>query len=256
MEIKFIYKGDIMHKSAKKLSTPLFLASLGKTRLRPGGKEASDRIIQQCQITKDTKVLEVATNMGTTAIYLAQTFGCYVTGIDLDIQSLERAKQNVLDAKLENKVTLIHGNALDLPFENNSFDVVINEAMLSILSNEQRKIALSEYYRVLKPGGRLGTQDMLYKNTDINQIPIHPFSLEAWLSAFQSIPFSDFRYDTGKLTLLSLKGLIVDEGWDTMMKIFHNAMQDEDAKEYLFELIKHYDDNQDYYGHITFCAQK
>lgn len=252
--------------ATKRMPTHLFLASLGKTRLRPGGKEATNRMIQQCQITSDTKVLEVAPNMGTTAMYLAQTFGCHVTGIDLHAPSLEKAKQNIKEANLEDKITLLQGNALKLPFENDTFDVVINEAMLSMLPNEQKKRALSEYYRVLKPGGRLATHDMLFKYKPTEEqrkelqhtinVNAQPLELEEWLQIFHSIPFTDLHYDKGNMTLLSLKGLIIDEGWETMLKIINNALKDEDSKKYLFDIIKRFDDNQDLYGHITFCAQK
>lgn len=55
-----------------------FLASLGKTRLRPGGIEATEWLFQQAGFTADSKVLEVACNMGTTSIELAQRFHCSV----------------------------------------------------------------------------------------------------------------------------------------------------------------------------------
>ncbi|AET57201.1 hypothetical protein HPL003_02085 [Paenibacillus terrae HPL-003] len=57
-----------MNKTANEKPAHLFLASLGKTRLRPGGKAATERILEACQITPDTKLLEVAPNMGTTAM--------------------------------------------------------------------------------------------------------------------------------------------------------------------------------------------
>ncbi|HDL3951556.1 TPA: SAM-dependent methyltransferase, partial [Mannheimia haemolytica] len=43
-----------------------FLARLGKTRLRPGGKLATDWLIANGDFDKNKKVLEVACNMGTT----------------------------------------------------------------------------------------------------------------------------------------------------------------------------------------------
>ena len=45
-----------------------FLAKLGKKRLRPGGKLATDWLIEQGQFSSDKKVLEVACNMGTPTI--------------------------------------------------------------------------------------------------------------------------------------------------------------------------------------------
>ena len=53
-----------------------FLAKLGKKRLRPGGKRATDWLIEKGAFTPETKVLEVACNRGTTAIELAKKFGC------------------------------------------------------------------------------------------------------------------------------------------------------------------------------------
>ena len=51
-----------------------FLAKLGKKRLRPGGKLATDWLIEQGQFSSDKKVLEVACNMGTTTIELAKKY--------------------------------------------------------------------------------------------------------------------------------------------------------------------------------------
>jgi len=70
-----------------------FLARLGKTRLRPGGKVATDWLIANGDFNKEKKVLEVACNMGTTAIQLAKEYGCHITGIDLDEEALEKARE-------------------------------------------------------------------------------------------------------------------------------------------------------------------
>ncbi|MCD8501593.1 MAG: class I SAM-dependent methyltransferase [Bacillaceae bacterium] len=213
------------------------LASLGKTRLRPGGKEATDRIIKACNITKDTKVLEVAPNMGTTAIHLAKTFGCHVTGIDIHAESVEKAKENIRAHNLNSLIDIQHGNALNLPFDDCTFDVVMNEAMLTMLPNEQKTKAISEYYRVLKPGGRLATHDLLLKQDpsmrDIEErlkelrkllvVNAQPLTEEGWKQIFNNCSFNELNSHTGKMTLLTLKGLIVDEGWDKLIEIINNA---------------------------------
>ncbi len=68
-----------------------FLAKLGKKRLRPGGKRA--RLVNcRRRIFKEKRILEVACNRGTTAIELAQRFGCKITAVDMDTQALEVAK--------------------------------------------------------------------------------------------------------------------------------------------------------------------
>jgi ubiquinone/menaquinone biosynthesis C-methylase UbiE len=140
----------------------LFLANMGKTVLRPGGVRATRRIIDHLALTAKSVVLEVAPNMGTTAIDLAKTYGCRVVGVDLHGPSLQKAKENVQKEGLEHLITLQMGDARALPFEDQTFDAVLNEAMLTMLPNKDKEKALQEYHRVLKPGGRLGTHDLTY----------------------------------------------------------------------------------------------
>ena len=87
-----------------------FLARLGKTRLRPGGKQATDRLLAQGNITQQTKVLEVACNRGTTMLELARKYDCQVIGIDLDTKVVAKAKENIKRYGLEEKLSVQQGN--------------------------------------------------------------------------------------------------------------------------------------------------
>ncbi len=129
-----------------------FLAKLGKTRLRPGGKEATDWLIQQGAFSQDKQVLEVACNMCTTSIYLAHTYGCHIQGVDINKKALEKAQENISAAGLESYIQVQQANAVKLPFDDNQFDIVLNEAMLTMLPIAIKEKALREYYPVLKPG--------------------------------------------------------------------------------------------------------
>lgn len=249
-----------------KMPAHLFLASLGKTRLRPGGKEATDRIIEQCQLTRDSQVLEVAPNMGTTAIHIAQTYGCRITGIDLHQPSVKKAEEHIAALGLSHLISIKHGNALELPFPDESFDVVINEAMLSMLPQAQKEKAISEYYRVLKKGGRLVTHDLLLREEltpellqqlrQTLRVTAHPLTAERWKDLFSTQPFSGISNHCGKKTLLTLHGLLVDEGLERTIQMLQRASNDEVARGYLFELVESFEKNEDRYGHITFCAIK
>lgn len=70
-----------------------FLARLGKKRLRPGGKIATEWLLSQSGLHAESHVLEIACNMGTTAIEIASQFRCHITGIDMDKQALAQAKK-------------------------------------------------------------------------------------------------------------------------------------------------------------------
>ena len=115
-----------------------FLARLGKTRLRPGGKLATDWLIANADFNANKKVLEVACNMCTTAIQIAKQYGCEITGVDLDEEALEKARHNIKENGVENLVKVQRANATKLPFEHNNFDIVINEAMFTMLQIEAK----------------------------------------------------------------------------------------------------------------------
>lgn len=251
-------------------STHLFLASIGKTMLRPGGREATEKIIADCNITKDTKILEVAPNMGTTAVQLAKTYGCQIIGVDIHAQLVEKAQQNIRDNQLEHWIQIQKGDAMHLPFIDHTFDVVLNEAMLTMLSDEQKKKALSEYYRVLKPGGKLATHDMLLKQKpdhleiqsrmqkwrEFLQVNARPCTKEGWIGLIEVQGFQDLSVHIGKMRLLSFRGLVYDEGWDGLMKMIDAARKTPETEARFFELISRFDENEDLYGYIALTAAK
>lgn len=246
----------------------LFLASLGKTVLRPGGKKATARLLTDTHISSKTKVLEVATNMGTTAIHIAKTYGAQVVGIDLNKEAVKQANENVNLHNVADLVTITQGNAVKLPFEDNSFDVVLNEAMLTMLPHEMKEKALQEYIRVLKPGGYLATHDLLIKPSPVQVAPqiadlreaivvkAQPLNESDWTTLFQEQGFSHVLAQVGELHLLSFAGLLRDEGFEGIMKMITNAQKNPNDEAYFMELIEQFDDKREYFGHITVVAQK
>jgi ubiquinone/menaquinone biosynthesis C-methylase UbiE len=92
--------------------------------------------------------------VGTGAGFLALLFaemGHKVTGVDLSSGMLEKAKHNAERMGLE--IDFFHGDAENLPFEDNSFDLVVNKFLLWTLPKPS--CAVQEWKRVLKPGGRV-----------------------------------------------------------------------------------------------------
>ncbi|QIM62924.1 hypothetical protein A1D29_06275 [Pasteurellaceae bacterium Orientalotternb1] len=242
-----------------------FLARLGKTRLRPGGKLATDWLIANGDFRQDKKVLEVACNMGTTAIEIAKQFSCEVIGVDLDEEALEKARQNIAENKMEDLVQVQRANATKLPFEDNSFDVVINEAMLTMLPAEAKEKAIREYLRVLKPNGFLLTHDVLLNTEDSAQIladlreaikiTVSPLTKENWKNLFLGCGFRNVETFTGEMSLLSPKGLIHDEGVVGAMKIVGNALKPEN-RETFKKMFQTFNNPDNKLGFIAICSQK
>lgn len=234
-----------------------FLARLGKKRLRPGGIKATNWLIEQANLTQSKKVLEIACNMCTTSIELAKTYGCHITAVDMDPHVLEKARHNITTNHLEDKITLQQANAMKLPFENETFDVVFNEAMLTMLNGKSKQKAISEYYRVLKPGGILLTHDVMLAKEDMVEtieslrktihVNVEPLSLSAWQQVFKEEGFT-VTASHGDMTLMSPKGMIRDEGLLGTIKIIRNGLKKENRGMFkkMYSFFNHPDVKMEY----------
>lgn len=221
------------------------LAKLGKKRLRPGGVKATNWLLKQADFN-GIKMLEVATNMATTSIEIASKYDVAITGVDMDLKAIEKAKENTLKHHVSEKISFVHANATNLPFADNSFDLVLNEAMLTMLTHENKEKAISEYYRVLKPGGKLLTHDV-YLNTDdldlqkeiISELTrainfhVNPKPLQEWLKLYENHNFKNLKYINGPMTLMTPLGMIRDEGLINTLKIRRRAKSLEHREQFL-----------------------
>lgn len=224
----------------KKRSGHNFLARLGKKRLRPGGITATNWLIEQGQFSKDSHVLEVACNMCTTSIELAQTYGCSVEGVDRDPKALEKARANICEAGLDELVHVQQANAMKLPFPDDSFDIIINEAMLTMLGDEAKIKAIKEYLRVLKPGGRLLTHDVSFTEERMEEqlaslrqtinANVEPLHVADWQKLFEEQGFSSVKLNYGKLTLMFILGMIKDEGFWGTLRITYRGLKKENRQ--------------------------
>lgn len=243
-----------------------FLAQLGKTRLRPGGKLATDWLIANGDFNKHKKVLDVACNMGTTSIALAKEYGCQIIGVDLDEEALEKARKNIAENEVGDLVEVIKANATKLPFADNSFDIIINEAMLTMLPIEAKQKAVAEYYRVLKPNGFLLTHDILLNtDNDVADIltslrealntTVSPLTRTDWKTLFKSSGFRNVDMFSGEMKMLSPKEMIADEGVLGTMKILGNALKPENRETFkkMFQVLN---DSEKKLGFIAVCSQK
>lgn len=120
--------------------------------------EASRRIIGHMASFSDhldanTKILDLGSGMGGTSRYLAKTYHCHVTGLNLSEVENERHRKKNREQDLDKRIEVVDGNFEDVPFPDESFDLVWSQD--SFLHSPNRKKVLSEAYRVLKKGGEL-----------------------------------------------------------------------------------------------------
>jgi ubiquinone/menaquinone biosynthesis C-methylase UbiE len=108
---------------------------------------------------REGSVLDVGCGFATVPIEIARKFAdAKITGIDLGEPLLEIGRTLIKEEKLEEKITLLNGDAMNLQYETNSFDVVINSFMLHIVENPTQM--LNEIERVTKPEGIILMTDL------------------------------------------------------------------------------------------------
>ncbi len=121
-------------------------------------KDFRTALLNQFQNKNPQKILDIGCGTGTLAIMLKQKFSqAIVAGLDGDADILEIAKSKAENAGV--KLDLRRGFSTDLPFENESFDVVTNTIMLHHLSDEDKVTTLKQARRVLKRGGEINIVD-------------------------------------------------------------------------------------------------
>lgn len=243
-----------------------FLAKLGKTRLRPGGKEATDWLIDKGHFTENKKVLEVACNMCTTSVMLAEQYGCEIEAVDLNKKALEKGKENVQKHHLEHLIHVQQANAMDLPFEDETFDIVLNEAMLTMLPIQAKEKALKEYYRVLKPGGILLTHDIaIMTPSETHQIQsqlseainvkVTPLPTAQWRKLYQDAGFDSIESKVGEMSLMTPAGMIRDEGLKGTARIIRNALKAENRPMFM-TMFKTMNGLKEHMNYIVHAARK
>ncbi len=125
----------------------------GIETLHPGGFALTKRTAELANLKEGLKVLDVSSGRGTQAIYYAENFGVTVTGIDLSKEMVATATKNAQNSKMRDKISFVKGDSQSLPFQDNLFDVTINECAVGIPDDSQK--VLNEMVRVTKPEGTI-----------------------------------------------------------------------------------------------------
>lgn len=142
----------------------------------PGGQALTERMGILAGLEPGKRVLDVAAGAGASALYLAERFGCQMVGIDYGRESVAAATLAAAEAGLSGQVQFELGDAESLPFEDGSFDAVINECAFCTFPD--KRTAAAEMARVLRPGGRLGLSDL----TRSGPLPAELDGLLAWIA--------------------------------------------------------------------------
>ena len=147
------------------------------------GRAATRDLTRLAGLDPGARVLHVGCGIGGPARTLAVEYGCRVTGIDLTESYVEAGMVLTERVGLNETVSLQVGNALDLPFDEGSFDVVWMQHVGMYVGDKGR--LYREARRVLRPGGRLALHEILAGSVSPPRYPV-PWASDrstSWLAS-------------------------------------------------------------------------
>jgi len=123
-----------------------------------GQRPATVRLAELVGFVGSERVLDVGSGLGGPSRYLAWRYGCRVSGVDLTAEFVRVAEMLTRLTGFVGRVDYRQGDALDLPFEGDTFDVVWSQNAAMNIADRDR--LYREMRRVLKPGGKLALQEV------------------------------------------------------------------------------------------------
>src|SRR6516162_761714 len=178
--------------------TPQQLASVDQFHTR--GLAATVELAKLAGITTDTSVLDVGSGIGGPARFLAATYGCQVTGVDLSEPFVDAARYLAKRTGQSERVSFETAGALELPFDDGDFDVALLQHVAMNIADRAR--LYREIRRVLKSGGKFATFDVVL-NGDAE--PLYP------------VPWARTRDTSFLLTAAATRDAIEPAGFRTLV---------------------------------------
>jgi SAM-dependent methyltransferase len=196
-----------------------FMATIGKRVIHPGGRASTEALLARSGITATSRVLDVGCGVGTTAVQIARRYGAHVTAVDISPLMLQRAATSARAARVADLVGVHEGDICALPFADDSFDVVIAEAVTMFVD---RRRAAGELARVCAPGGQVLATEFCWRtppSTEAREVflgqvcPGMSFdTIEDWVGIYALAGFTNLDTETGPFQMMTPRGFLADEG--------------------------------------------
>jgi ubiquinone/menaquinone biosynthesis C-methylase UbiE len=244
-----------------------FMANhLGLTVIHPGGLKATQKLEDTLQIDGETKILDIACGKGSTAFYLAEKYGCSVIGIDISEELIQEAKDTCRKKKLDNQVKFLVGNAMDLPFDDNEFDVAISQGILVFVDDKNKTI--NEASRVIKNGGKAGWIELSWKKEPDKEFLdkvdniLRAYCLknartyEGWTKDFNNANTQDLTVIKGDKITGDFFDTLKEEGIVNTLKIMFNSIKNSEIRNRMGKMGNFVEENHNYFGYGVYVVEK
>jgi SAM-dependent methyltransferase len=167
----------------------------GEGYMAPGGPGNVAKLFDGLE-TKGKRVLDVGCGIGGPAFEIARTYGSSVVGVDLEAPLIERATAATKRLGLEGQCEFRTVEIGPLPFEDQSFDVVLTSGALTQTSATGDLV--DECYRMLAPGGYLTSYEWMKSERDYSDDMYYWFKIEGLTYALNTLDeFAGLFRDSG-----------------------------------------------------------
>jgi ubiquinone/menaquinone biosynthesis C-methylase UbiE len=127
----------------------------------PGFLRLREEIIELARLSPTDRVLDIGAGTGLLAVAVAPLVQ-HVTALDVSPAMCHHLEAKLAASRITN-VEVVIGTTTELPLEAGSVDVVLSNYCLHHLRDADKRVALNEVRRVLRPGGRLVIGDMMFQ---------------------------------------------------------------------------------------------
>lgn len=256
--------------SNKKIDTQQghwILAKMGKKVLRPGGKELTQKLINNLRISAQDQVVEFAPGLGFTASITLKNNPKTYTGIELNEEAAQILRKTIYGSGRE----IIIGNAAHSTLDNNTYDKVYGEAMLTMQADHRKSAIIKEGYRILKSGGLYGIHELGLQPDDISeeqkaeiqralakiiQVNARPLTVSEWCHLLEQEGFEIEKIETNPMHLLEPKRIFDDEGFFRTLKIIFNILTHPKERKRIIAMRKVFRKYQSHLNAISIVAKK
>ncbi|MFO8031639.1 MAG: methyltransferase domain-containing protein [Desulfohalobiaceae bacterium] len=188
---------------------------------------------------EDARVLDLGSGMGGTVRYLAKTYGCDLVGLNLSHAENELHRKKNKEQGLEHKIEVVDGNFEEVPYPDESFDIVWSQD--AFLHSPNRRQVLSEAARVLRKGGELIFTDPM-QTSDAYEEFLQPILKRIHLESMASV---NFYINTGQE--LGLEFLHFASRTQQLANHYAKVLEETEARE---EELRKNNVSQEYLQHM------
>lgn len=237
--------------------------SCGVEILHPGGLEKTFEMADDCKINKDSKVLDIGSGKGNTAICLAEKYGCSITGVDMSKDMVDYANSAVEKKGLSQKISFLNHDAQELPFGDGTFDVVFAECSTVLMDKEK---AFKEFIRVAKPGGHVGDLEMTWKKDPDKKTIDGAYKLwggfstktfDGWREFYAQMGLTDIKINDFSDSMNNMEKLYIKWlGVRGILKMTWILLINKSLRKGMIEYNKFFKDAKDYIGYGYFVGRR